>query len=108
MTGRPTNWLAASVLEAANFVRQGRWEQADALLAQVLASHPGEPDALQLLWIYWSTPKAALPDIKDLQPVRPFVVLPVLLPHHAYTRNITDITVIRGVARSTLHFPLQL
>ncbi|HVW72839.1 MAG TPA: tetratricopeptide repeat protein [Rhizomicrobium sp.] len=49
MTGRPTNRLAASILEAANLVRQGRWQEADALLARVLASHPGEPDALQLL-----------------------------------------------------------
>lgn len=49
MTGRPTNWLAASIFEAANFVRQGHWQLADALLAQVLASHPDDPDGLQLL-----------------------------------------------------------
>jgi tetratricopeptide (TPR) repeat protein len=49
MTGRPTNMLAASILEAANFVRQGQWPQADALLAKVLACNPDEPDGLQLL-----------------------------------------------------------
>jgi tetratricopeptide (TPR) repeat protein len=49
MTGDPTNWLGASILQAADFVRQGRWRQADALLARVLASNPGEPDGLQLL-----------------------------------------------------------
>lgn len=49
MTGRPTNWLAASILEAANLVRRGQWPQAEALLAQVLAVHADEPDGLQLL-----------------------------------------------------------
>lgn len=49
MSGHPTNRLAASILEAANFVRQGQWREADTLLTQVLASHPGEPDGLQLL-----------------------------------------------------------
>jgi len=49
MIGRPTNRVAASILEAANFVRQGQWDPADALLTQVLLSHPDEPDGLQLL-----------------------------------------------------------
>jgi len=49
MTGRPTNSLAASILQAASLVQRGQWQQAEAVLAQVLAANPGEPDGLQLL-----------------------------------------------------------
>src|SRR5476649_758845 len=49
MTGRPTNNLAASILQAANLVQQGQWRQAEVVLAQVLAANPSEPDGLQLL-----------------------------------------------------------
>ena len=49
MTGRTTNILAASILQAADLVQQGQWQQAEAVLAQVLAADPGEPDGLQLL-----------------------------------------------------------
>ena len=49
MTPGPTDFLAASVLQAADFVRRRQWPQAEALLAQLLAAHPHEPDGLQLL-----------------------------------------------------------
>jgi tetratricopeptide (TPR) repeat protein len=49
MTGRPTGYLAASILQAANLVQQGQWRQAEELLAQVLAANSSEPDGLQLL-----------------------------------------------------------
>jgi tetratricopeptide (TPR) repeat protein len=49
MTGRPTGTLAASILQAADLVQQGRWPPAEEMLAQVLAANPGEPDGLQLL-----------------------------------------------------------
>ena len=45
----PTDLIAASILQAADFVRQGEWRRAEALLTQVLAANPGEPDGLQLL-----------------------------------------------------------
>ena len=45
----PTDLIAASILQAADFVRQGEWRRAEASLAQVLAGNPGEPDGLQLL-----------------------------------------------------------
>jgi tetratricopeptide (TPR) repeat protein len=45
----PTDFIAVAILQAADFVRQGQWRQAEALLAQVLAASPGEPDGLQLL-----------------------------------------------------------
>jgi len=45
----PTDFIAASILQAADFVRQGEWRRAEALLTQVLAANPGEPDGLQLL-----------------------------------------------------------
>ena len=45
----PTDFIAASILQAADFVRQGEWRRAEALLTQVLAADPGEPDGLQLL-----------------------------------------------------------
>ena len=41
--------IGASILQAADFVRQGRWQEADTVLARVLAAHPDEPDGLQLL-----------------------------------------------------------
>jgi tetratricopeptide (TPR) repeat protein len=49
MTGRPIDSLAASILEAASLVQQGHWQQAEGVLAQVLAANPSEPDGLQLL-----------------------------------------------------------
>jgi len=49
MTGRPTNGLAASILQAAKLVQQGQWRQAEEVLTQVLAADPDEPDGLQLL-----------------------------------------------------------
>jgi tetratricopeptide (TPR) repeat protein len=49
MTGRPTDCLAASILQAANLVQQGQWQRAEEILAQVLAENRGEPDGLQLL-----------------------------------------------------------
>ena len=45
----PTDFIAASILQAADLVRQGEWRRAEALLTQVLAANPGEPDGLQLL-----------------------------------------------------------
>jgi len=45
----PTDLIAASILQAADFVRQGEWRRAEVLLMQVLAANPGEPDGLQLL-----------------------------------------------------------
>jgi tetratricopeptide (TPR) repeat protein len=45
----PASLVSASILQAAEFVRQGQWQQADALLGRVLAAHPDEPDGLQLL-----------------------------------------------------------
>ena len=41
--------IGAPILQAADFVRHGRWQEADAVLARVLAAHPDEPDGLQLL-----------------------------------------------------------
>jgi tetratricopeptide (TPR) repeat protein len=49
MKGRPTDLLAASILKSADLIRQGRWQQADAVLAPVLVANPREPDGLQLL-----------------------------------------------------------
>lgn len=49
MNPGPTHSVAASVLRAADFVRQGAWQQAEQHLARLLATHPGEPDGLQLL-----------------------------------------------------------
>ena len=49
MMGRPTNSQAASILQAAELVRQGQWQQAEAVLTPVLKADPGEPDGLQLL-----------------------------------------------------------
>jgi tetratricopeptide (TPR) repeat protein len=49
MTKGPANLIAASILQAADFVRHGRWQEADAVLARVLTAHPDEPDGLQLL-----------------------------------------------------------
>ena len=45
----PAGPVGASILQAADFVRHGQWQQADALLTQVLAFNPAEPDGLQLL-----------------------------------------------------------
>ena len=45
----PTDLTAASIQQAANLVRQRQWPEAEAVLSQLLASHPGEPDGLQLL-----------------------------------------------------------
>src|SRR5690242_13240789 len=45
----PADFTAASILRAADMVRQGQWQQAEAALAPVLAANPGEPDGLQLL-----------------------------------------------------------
>ena len=47
MTNSPA--IGASILQAADFVRHGRWQEADAVLARVLTAHPDEPDGLQLL-----------------------------------------------------------
>jgi tetratricopeptide (TPR) repeat protein len=41
--------IGASILKAADFVRHGQWQQAETVLAQVLAARPDEPDGLQLL-----------------------------------------------------------
>jgi len=49
MTPGPTDFLAASILRAADFVRRRQWPQAETLLTQLLTAHPGEPDGLQLL-----------------------------------------------------------
>src|SRR5437868_14869913 len=49
MTTGPTDIIAASILPAAELMRHGRWQQAEAILTQLLAAHPGEPDGLQLL-----------------------------------------------------------
>jgi tetratricopeptide (TPR) repeat protein len=46
---KPTDFIAASILQAANLVRQRQWSEAEAVLTQLLASHPGEPDGLQLM-----------------------------------------------------------
>jgi tetratricopeptide (TPR) repeat protein len=45
----PSGLIGASSLQAADFVRHGRWQQAEEILAPVLAAHPDEPDGLQLL-----------------------------------------------------------
>jgi len=45
----PADFLAASILQAAELVRRRLWPQAENLLIQLLAAHPGEPDGLQLL-----------------------------------------------------------
>ena len=45
----PAGSVGASILQAADFVRHGRWQEAEEVLARVLAVHPGEPDGLQLL-----------------------------------------------------------
>jgi tetratricopeptide (TPR) repeat protein len=45
----PAGFVAMSILQAADFVRHGRWPQAEAVLTPVLAAHPDEPDGLQLL-----------------------------------------------------------
>jgi tetratricopeptide (TPR) repeat protein len=49
MSRGPTDFVATSVLQAAELVRRGQWQQAEQILAPLLAAHPGEPDALQLL-----------------------------------------------------------
>src|SRR5690242_9762663 len=41
--------IATSILQAADLIRHGRWQEADQILARVLAAHPDEPDGLQLL-----------------------------------------------------------
>ncbi len=41
--------VAALILQAAEFVRHGQWQQAETALLQVLAAKPQEPDGLQLL-----------------------------------------------------------
>src|SRR5690348_2959826 len=46
---KPDPVIGASILQAADLVRHGRWQEADAVLARVLAAHPDEPDGLQLL-----------------------------------------------------------
>jgi tetratricopeptide (TPR) repeat protein len=46
---KPTDFIAASILRAADLVRQRQWPQAEAVLTRLLASHPAEPDGLQLL-----------------------------------------------------------
>src|SRR4051812_4942981 len=45
----PAGLIGASILQAADFVRQGQWQQAEEILAPVLAANPDEPDGLQLL-----------------------------------------------------------
>jgi tetratricopeptide (TPR) repeat protein len=45
----PAGLIGASILQAADYVRQGQWQQADKVLAPVLAANPDEPDGLQLL-----------------------------------------------------------
>lgn len=40
---------AAAILQAADLIRHGQWQQADSALAGVLTRNPDEPDALQLL-----------------------------------------------------------
>jgi len=45
----PADFAAASILQAADLIRQGRWQQAEAVLAPVLGANPREPDGLQLL-----------------------------------------------------------
>ena len=41
--------VGALIHTAADLLRQRRWQEADAVLAQLLAAHPDEPDGLQLL-----------------------------------------------------------
>ena len=45
----PSDFIGASILQAADFIRRGQWQQAEAVLAPVLAANPQEPDGLQLL-----------------------------------------------------------
>jgi tetratricopeptide (TPR) repeat protein len=40
---------ATPILQAAHLIRQGQWQPAEAVLAQLLAADSGEPDGLQLL-----------------------------------------------------------
>ena len=49
MKPSPTDFIGASILQAADFVRHGRWQEAETILTRVLAAHPDEPDGLQLL-----------------------------------------------------------
>ena len=49
MTPGPSNAIAASILQAADLVRQGGWPQAELALTRLLAAHPDEPDGLQLM-----------------------------------------------------------
>lgn len=49
MSQSPAGPIGMSVLKAADFLQQGRWQQAEEILAQVLAASPQEPDGLQLL-----------------------------------------------------------
>jgi tetratricopeptide (TPR) repeat protein len=49
MNKGPAGFIGASILQAADCVRHGRWQQAEEVLARVLAADPGEPDGLQLL-----------------------------------------------------------
>ena len=49
MTKSPAGFIGASILQAADFVRHGRWQEAEEILARVLAVNPDEPDGLQLL-----------------------------------------------------------
>src|SRR5581483_340786 len=46
---KPDPVIGASILQAADLVRHRRWQEADAVLARVLAAHPDEPDGLQPL-----------------------------------------------------------
>ncbi len=43
------DFIATSILEAAELIRHRRWQQAEQLLTQLLATYPDEPDGLQLL-----------------------------------------------------------
>src|SRR6185437_4831174 len=49
MTKGPAGFIAASILQAADFVRHGRWQEAEEVLTRVLAADADEPDGLQLL-----------------------------------------------------------
>ena len=45
----PADLVAASILQVAELLRHGQWQQAEQKLMPLLAAHPGEPDGLQFL-----------------------------------------------------------
>jgi tetratricopeptide (TPR) repeat protein len=79
MTQGPAGFIGVSILQAADFVKQGRWQEAEDLLARVLAANPGEPDGLQLLGLVRENQgrlvdaEALLRRSLDLRPNQPHV-----------------------------------